>query len=68
MSMIRTEDPRPIKLMKSALGKLNVSTQTDASLPENIQLAEKGHNLKRMHMDHINFVLIPLGKLIAADS
>ena len=41
MSIIRAEDPRPIKLMKSAWGKLYVSTQTDAFLPENIQLARK---------------------------
>ena len=68
MSMIRAKDPRPIKLMKSAWGKLYVSTQTDASLPENIQLAEKGHNLKRMHMDQINFVLIPSGKRVPTDS
>ncbi|MCL5439428.1 MAG: transposase [Candidatus Thermoplasmatota archaeon] len=105
MSMIRAEDPRPIKLMKSAWEKLYASTQIDASLSENtiseklriigsdysaqrrffqslttngdrilfdlssifsrsenIQLAEKGHNPKHMHMDQINFALIFSGK------
>ena len=40
-----------------------MSTQSDVSLPENIQLAEKGHNLKCMHVDQINFALILSGKL-----
>ena len=105
MSMIMAEDPRPIKLMKSAWEKLYASTQIDASLSENtiseklriigsdysaqrrffqslttkgdkilfdlssiflqsenIQLAEKGHNPKHMHMDQINFALIFSGK------
>ncbi len=105
MSMIRAEDPRPIKLMKSAWEKLYVSTQIDASLSENtiseklritgsdysaqrgffqsltangdrilfglsgifsrsenIQLAEKGHSPRHMHMDQINFALIVSGK------
>lgn len=105
MSVIRAQDARPIKLMKSAWEKLYASTQIDASLSENsisdklriigsdivaqtkffqslamssdrvlfdlssifsrsenINLAEKGHNPKHLHMDQINFALVFSGK------
>ena len=105
MSMIRAQDPRPIKYMKSAWEKMYASTQIDASLSENtiseklrsigsdvvsqmrffqslttrgdrilfdlssifsrsenINLAEKGHNPKHLHLDQINFALVFSGK------
>ena len=105
MSMVRAQDPRPLKLMKSAWEKLYASTQIDASLSENtiseklriigsdvvaqtgffqslttngdrilfdlssifsrsenINLAEKGHNPKHLHLDQINFALVFSGK------
>lgn len=105
MSMVRVQDPRPIKYMKSAWEKLYASTQMDASLSENtiseklriigsdvvaqtgffqslttngdrilfdlssifsrsenINLAEKGHNPKHLHLDQINFALVFSGK------
>ena len=105
MSMVRAQDPRPLKLMKSAWEKMYASTQIDASLSENtiseklriigsdvvaqtgffqslttkgdkvlfdlssifsrsenINLAEKGHNPKHLHLDQINFALVFSGK------
>jgi len=105
MSMIRAQDNKPIRYMKSAWEKLYASTQIDASLSENtiseklrvigsdivsqtrffqslttngdrilfdlssifsqsenINLAEKGHNPKHLHLDQINFALVFSGK------
>jgi hypothetical protein len=105
MSMIRVQDNKPIRYMKSAWEKLYASTQIDASLSENtiseklrmigsdivsqtrffqslttngdrilfdlssifsqsenINLAEKGHNPKHLHLDQINFALVFSGK------
>ena len=105
MSMVRAQDPRPIRYMKSAWEKLYASTQIDASLSENtisdklriigsdvvaqtgffqslttngdkalfdlssifsssenINLADKGHNPKHLHLDQINFALVFSGK------
>ena len=105
MSMIRCQDPRPIRYMRSAWEKLYASSQIDASLSENtiseklriigsdivaqtrffqslttsgdrilfdlssifsqsenINLAEKGHNPKHLHIDQINFALVFSGK------
>ena len=105
MSMVRAQDPSPIRYMKSAWEKLYASTQIDASLSENtisdklriigsdvvaqtgffqslttngdkvlfdlssifsrlenINLADKGHNPKHLHLDQINFALVFSGK------
>lgn len=105
MSVVRVQDPRPVRYMKSAWEKLYASTQIDASLSENtiseklriigsdvvaqtqffqslttngdkvlfdlssifsrsenINLAEKGHNPKHLHLDQINFALVFSGK------
>jgi transposase len=105
MSMIRCQDPIPIRYMRSAWEKLYASTQIDASLSDNtiseklrmigsdmvaqtgffqslttsgdrilfdlssifsqsanINLTEKGHNPKHLHLDQINFALVFSGK------